>query len=200
MRVSRWALGAWMNSMSPASTPSSLATYVATSTSNPVKSLPCFRPSPGWSYLMPTFRPSASESPPAPVSVSGSSEPHALSPSASTAAAATIIRRVVMGVPPVGGVNRGSVGEDLAEEFLAAVGRGVREELVGRRLLHDLAVGEEHHPVRHLAGETHLMGHDDHRHAAVGELDHDVEDLVDHLGVQGRGGLVEEHDLRVHRQ
>ncbi len=84
--------------MSPASTPSSLATYVATSTSIPVNSLPCFRPRPGWSYLMPTFRPLASESPPAPVSVSGSSEPHALSPSATTAAAATIIRRVVMGV------------------------------------------------------------------------------------------------------
>ena len=30
--------------------------------------------------------------------------------------------------------------------------------------------------------------------------DHDVEDLVDHLGVEGRRRLVEEHDLRVHGQ
>ena len=32
------------------------------------------------------------------------------------------------------------------------------------------------------------------------QLDHDVEDLVDHLGVQRRGRLVEEHDLGLHRQ
>jgi hypothetical protein len=29
---------------------------------------------------------------------------------------------------------------------------------------------------------------------------HHVEHLVDHLGVEGRGGLVEEHDLGVHGQ
>jgi len=44
------------------------------------------------------------------------------------------------------------------------------------------------------------VGHDDHRHAVLGELDHDIEDLVDHLGVQRAGRLVEEHDLRMHRE
>jgi hypothetical protein len=34
----------------------------------------------------------------------------------------------------------------------------------------------------------------------LGQARHHVEHLVDHLGVQGRGGLVEEHDLGVHRQ
>ena len=29
---------------------------------------------------------------------------------------------------------------------------------------------------------------------------HDVEHLVDHLGIQGRGRLVEQHDLRLHGQ
>ena len=44
------------------------------------------------------------------------------------------------------------------------------------------------------------MGDDDHRHAVTGELLHDLEHLVDHLGVEGRRRLVEEHDLRIHRQ
>ncbi len=44
------------------------------------------------------------------------------------------------------------------------------------------------------------MGDDDHRHAVGGQLAHDLQHLVDHLGVERRGGLVEEHDLGVHRQ
>ena len=34
----------------------------------------------------------------------------------------------------------------------------------------------------------------------VGQLAHDVEDLVDHLRVERGGGLVEEHDLGLHRE
>ncbi|CAM5237586.1 hypothetical protein SALBM311S_11569 [Streptomyces alboniger] len=44
------------------------------------------------------------------------------------------------------------------------------------------------------------MGDDDHRHAVLGQAAHDVEDLADELGVEGGGGLVEEHQLRFHRQ
>ena len=44
------------------------------------------------------------------------------------------------------------------------------------------------------------MGDDDHGHAVLGERLHDVQHLADHLGVEGAGGLVEEHDLRVHAQ
>ena len=44
------------------------------------------------------------------------------------------------------------------------------------------------------------MGHDDHRHAPVGELAHDVEDLADELRVERGGRLVEEHELGLHRQ
>src|SRR5919112_2055346 len=50
------------------------------------------------------------------------------------------------------------------------------------------------------AGEAHLVGDDDHGHAVAGERGHHVEDLVDHLRVERRGGLVEEHHLGVHRQ
>ena len=90
--------------------------------------------------------------------------------------------------------------EDLAEEVLGAVALRVGEELLGRADLDDLAVGHEHDAVGGLAGKAHLVGHDDHRHALLGEADHDVEHLVDHLGVEGGGRLVEEHDLGVHRE
>ena len=44
------------------------------------------------------------------------------------------------------------------------------------------------------------MRHDDHRHAVLCELTHQVEHLADHLRVERRGGLVKEHDLRLHRE
>ena len=44
------------------------------------------------------------------------------------------------------------------------------------------------------------MGDDDHGHAGLGQILHEVEDLADHLGVQGGGGLVKEHDLGLHGQ
>src|SRR3954447_21011096 len=50
------------------------------------------------------------------------------------------------------------------------------------------------------AGEAHLVRDDDHRHSVPRERRHHVEDLVDHLRVERRGRLVEEHDLRVHGQ
>ena len=40
----------------------------------------------------------------------------------------------------------------------------------------------------------------EHRHARSGQLAHDVQHLVDHLRVEGGGGLVEEHDLGLHGQ
>ena len=54
--------------------------------------------------------------------------------------------------------------------------------------------------VADLAREAHLVGDDDHRHAVAGEAAHHVEHLADQLGVERRGRLVEEHQLRLHRQ
>ena len=42
------------------------------------------------------------------------------------------------------------------------------------------------------------MRDDQHRHAVAREIAHDVEHLPDHLRVQRRGRLVEQHQLRVH--
>src|SRR5690606_14647885 len=88
--------------------------------------------------------------------------------------------------------------EDLAQEQLGAFFAGVTEELLGLTDLDDLAVGHEHDPVGHRPGKTHLVGDHDHRHAALSELHHGFEDFLDHLGVEGGGGLVEQHHLGTH--
>ena len=44
------------------------------------------------------------------------------------------------------------------------------------------------------------MGDHHHGHAALGQLLHDVEHLAHHLGVEGGGRLVKQHDIGVHAQ
>jgi hypothetical protein len=51
-----------------------------------------------------------------------------------------------------------------------------------------------------LAREAHLVGHHDHGHAVVRQLHHDIQHLADHLGVECRGRLVEQDELRLHRE
>ena len=48
--------------------------------------------------------------------------------------------------------------------------------------------------------KTHLVGDHDHGHALSRQCLHHIQHLVDHLRVQGRSGLVKEHDLRPHGQ
>ena len=54
--------------------------------------------------------------------------------------------------------------------------------------------------MRHLAGKAHFVGDDHHGHALAGEVDHHVEHLADHFGIERRGRLVEQHGDRVHRE
>ena len=70
----------------------------------------------------------------------------------------------------------------------------------GRALLDDPALVDEDDPVADLAREAHLVGDDDHRHPVAGEVAHHVEHLADHLRVERRGRLVEEHQLRLDRE
>ena len=88
--------------------------------------------------------------------------------------------------------------QDLAEEELGALVLGVGEEVFGGAHFHDLAAVHEDDAVGDLTGEAHLVGDDEHGHAAYGQLLHHVEHLFDHLGVEGGGGLVEEHDFGLH--
>src|SRR5690349_2230518 len=93
-----------------------------------------------------------------------------------------------------------SVRQELGEEILGTLALGIGEELFRRGVLNDLAVGHKDHAVCGLAGEAHFVGDHDHGHALLGELDHHIQDLVDHFGVQRRGGFVEQHDLGLHGQ
>src|SRR6056297_3912283 len=93
-----------------------------------------------------------------------------------------------------------SVAEDLAEEQLGPIRLRIQEEFLGLVLFHDLALVHEDDPVRHLPGKAHLVGHAEHRHPLLGELDHRVQHLLDHLGVEGRGRLVEQHDPGPHAE
>jgi hypothetical protein len=44
------------------------------------------------------------------------------------------------------------------------------------------------------------VGDAEHGHALLGEVDHGVEHLLDHLRIERRGRLVEQHDLGAHAQ
>ncbi len=67
----------------------------------------------------------------------------------------------------------------------------------GPLLLHAAAV-EEADLARDLAGEAHLVGGEQHGHALLHQIAHDVQDLRDQLGIERRGDLVEQQHQRVH--
>ena len=94
-----------------------------------------------------------------------------------------------------------SVGiEHPRQERLRALFPGLADHLSRRPFLDDDAAVHEQHLVGHLARELHLVRDDDHRHAFLGEAAHDAEDVADELGVQRGRRLVEQHQLRLHRQ
>ena len=76
----------------------------------------------------------------------------------------------------------------------------MRENFFGRALFDQLAVRHEKYAVGDLAGKAHLVRDDDHRHARVCQLLHDLQHLADHLRVERARRLVEEHDLGLHCQ
>src|SRR5699024_9206827 len=117
--------------------------------------------------LMPTLTVPPSSPPPEPPP--SPDPPQAASPSASTDA--PVMARMCRAFMSYSSwVWRGqSVGEDLAEEVLGAVTAWVGEELLGGGLLDELPLGHEGDPVGGAAGESHLVGDDDHRHPGVGE-------------------------------
>ena len=74
------------------------------------------------------------------------------------------------------------------------------EDLRRRAFLEDCALVEEADAVGDVAREAHLVRGDDHRHARLGELADDVEDLGHELRVERAGDLVEEQQVRLHGQ
>ena len=78
--------------------------------------------------------------------------------------------------------------------------RGLDEHLGGQPVSTTTPLVHEHDRVGDLAGEPHLVGDHDHRHPVSRERAHHVEHVADELGVERRGRLVEQHQLRLHRQ
>src|SRR5690606_37063369 len=87
-----------------------------------------------------------------------------------------------------------------AQEVLCPVCLGICEEGIRIGVLYDGSVGHEKDTVCGPACEAHLVGYAHHGHALLGQVGHDVKNLIDHLGVEGGGRFVEKHDLWVHRQ
>ena len=90
--------------------------------------------------------------------------------------------------------------QDLLKEVLGALLFGMLEDLLGGAFFHDLAAIHEDDAVGHFAGKAHFVGDHDHGHTAGGQLLHDIQHFADHFGVQGGGGFVKKHDLRLHTQ
>src|SRR5262245_58958435 len=92
------------------------------------------------------------------------------------------------------------VMQDLRQELHRPLRSRLAEEVVLLRVLDDLAAVHEDHAVCYLLREAHLVRDHHHGHSLLGELNHHVQDLIDHLGVERRGRLIEQHRDRVHRQ
>jgi len=76
---------------------------------------------------------------------------------------------------------------------------GVVKHLAWRAILDHHAPGAEDHAVCDIAGEPHVMGHHHHRHDLFGQLQDDRLDLGHKHGVQRRGYLIKQHQLREQR-
>ena len=70
------------------------------------------------------------------------------------------------------------------EEIFGTLGLRIGKEGLFIGILDNLPFIHKDHPVRHLAGKAHLMGHDHHGHPFVGQFDHNVQHLVNHLRVK----------------
>src|SRR5918992_103435 len=204
-----------MASMNLGSTPSSSAMNLPMSTSKPSTSFV-------WGFLKPNggtsnFTPivisprswilpgvvsagdcltSAACSPPPSPSSSSSPHPAATSAPKITAMAINSRHGLVLSITS----QPSSVVDYLVHELLCPLALRGAEELARRSLLHDLTRVNEDDAVADLACEPHLVRHHDHRHTLACEVAHDVEHFADHLRVERRGRLVEQHQLRAHGQ
>ena len=71
------------------------------------------------------------------------------------------------------------------------------KKFVWRSFFDDLPLVHEDDAVRDRSGKAHLVRHAEHGQALARQLDHHAEHFLNHLGVERRGGFVEQHDVRL---
>ncbi len=59
----------------------------------------------------------------------------------------------------------------------------VSKKLLRRRHLHHLAISHKHHSACNLTRKAHLMAYHHHGHAVAGQLLHNCQHLLHHLGI-----------------
>ncbi len=74
------------------------------------------------------------------------------------------------------------------------------EQLARRTRFEDLSTVHEHDTAGDLAREAHFVRHDEHRHVLFRQFAHRAQHFAGQFRVQRRGRLVEQHDVRFHRQ
>ena len=77
-----------------------------------------------------------------------------------------------------------SVLEDLTEEQFGSIVLRIIEKIVRVICFDDFSAIHKDHSVCYSSGKSHLMGHNKHRHSTLCQLNHHVQDLLDHLRVQ----------------
>src|SRR6056297_3109647 len=91
----------------------------------------------------------------------------------------------------------GSMLKDLRQEKTTAVRLRILKELLRFSLFDNSTSIHEDDPVGNLTGKTHLMRHADHGYAFLRELDHDIQNFLDHFRIKRRCRFVEKHYLRL---
>src|SRR5215467_3194760 len=116
--------------------------------------------------------------------------------------------RIVQDTPGVGPLRRpggwsriaGRARENAVEE-LPRTGMGrIPEHRRRRPFVEDLASVHEQDAIAGVTCERHLVRHHDHGHPLLAQVAHDTQDAAHQLGVEGRGRLIEEHQLWLERE
>lgn len=93
-------------------------------------------------------------------------------------------------------ISRYLVFDYLSEELAGTLVLGIGEETFGICYLYYFTIIHENNTIAHLAGKAHFMGHANHCHASVGQIDNNIQHFGNGFGVQCRGWFVEQHDVR----
>ena len=74
------------------------------------------------------------------------------------------------------------------------------EELIGRSGFDELAIVQEYDVIGSAACKAHFVAHHDAGHARIAQLDHNLQNLLDHFRIECGGRFIIEDHLGIHRQ